>query len=189
MKKSLAIIAAVGVASAASAQSVEIDPGASTVAPGEAVTLTVYADQGPADYAVAGFNFDVNASGGEWANNKTLIPASAAPPVALNPGTISGSSVTGISIGQLAPQLGFTPDPGRIAVWSADFSSGVEGNFDISTETSRFEVYSVDPGTVPIPEIRAVTPTEGSARVEVIPAPASLALLGLGGLAAARRRR
>lgn len=181
MKKSLAILAAVGLASAAGAQGLEIEPGASVVAPGEVVTLTVFADPGPSDYAIAGVNFDVDASGGDWANPTALLSHPGQ-----NPGVISGSSVTGASIGQLWA-FGFVPDPGRIAVWTGDFSSATEGVYDISTATSRFSVYTdaATPG-----ERRDVTGTgEGRATVEVIPAPASLALLGLGGLAAARRRR
>lgn len=180
MKKSLAIFAAVGVASAASAQSVDIEPLDSTVGLGEAVTLTVFADSGPDDYAVAGFNFNVNASGGDWGGLTSLLTHPGQ-----NPGTVVGSNVEDVSSGQLFA-FGFVPEPGRIAVWSGDFSSATEGVFDISTETTRFEVYTENMEGSPR---RSLTPTEGSASVTVIPAPASLALLGLGGLLFARRRR
>lgn len=187
MRKGLAIPAAVGLASAAGAQSVEIEPGAATVAPGEAAPLTVFGDPGPGDYAIAGIEFRVDATGGAWADNQHHILPTAAPGSALNPGTIEGSSVVGILVGQL-DGFGFTPEPGRIRLWSAEFSSAAEGVFDITTTTSRMAVYADNPRGEPWPW-RTVTPTEGHARVTVIPAPAGLALLALGGLAVGRRGR
>ena len=186
MKKSLAVTAAVGLASGASAQGLDIEPTSDTIDIGESITLTVYADSGPEDYAVAGWNASVVADGGAWADPRHHISPSQSTGI-LIAGEIVGSSVTGILLGQGAPPLGFIPLPGRVIFWSADFSSADEGVFNIATETGRFEVYT-EPGADPATR-RTLTPTEGSSVITVVPAPASLALLGLGGLAAARRRR
>lgn len=101
---------------------------------------------------------------------------------------ISGAGVTGISVGQFA-SFGWEPTPGRIDVWRATYTAtdfSTHRIVELSTETSRFEVYT-DPFPATARETR--TPTEARARIEIIPAPASLALLGVGGLATARRRR
>lgn len=191
MKKAVTFTAAT-VTSAASAQSLEFELSDPVLrAPGDSTLVTVFADPGPADYGIGGVLFDVHASEERWSENMTLIPGSAAPPVALDPGMIMGASVTGILIVQLAPPLGFIPEPGRIPVWSAMFTIAdpTPRIIDLSTETARFEVYMFNPARFPPPEIRALTPTEGSARITVTPAPAGLALLGIAGLAGLRRRR
>lgn len=189
MKKAF-VLAAAGIAATASAQSIEFELSDPVLrAPADSTLVTVYADPGPADYALLLAIFNVHASETGWSENMTLIPATAAPPVALDPGTIMGASVTGIDVRQLT--IGLTPDPGRIPAWSAVFTIAdiAPRMIELSTETTRFEVYEVDPFTVLIPEIRSLTPTEGAARITVVPAPAGLALLGLGGLAAAHRQR
>lgn len=192
MKKSLAILAAVGLASAAGAQSWEfsIDNPVLTGPGDDSTTVTLSIDQGPADYAVAGANFNVHASEAGWSDLVALLslgsPPSGAQP-GQNPGTISGGSVTDASIGQLA-QFGWEPTPGRINVWEAKFTvtDFTARNIDLNTETTRFSVYT-DP--FPSTARRDIAATDGRGVIEVVPAPASLALLGLGGLAAARRRR
>jgi len=81
----------------------------------------------------------------------------------------------------------FADPTNPIAFWQATYTASAEGVIDLSTDTSRFDVYiDRDSSTS---ESRMSGLTEGSGTITVVPAPASLALLGLGGLAAARRRR
>jgi hypothetical protein len=188
MKTCLATLATVGLASAAGAQG---SPGSWEFAidnplltptdPSAQITLSIEPPVG--DYAIAGVGWDVHADMGDWSDQTMLIAHPGQ-----TPGAISGSSVTGIVAGQLA-LFGFSPEPGRIEVWRATFSvtdfTFREINF--STETNRFVVYPTEAG-LPASEPRDL-PTEGRAAIRVIPTPAGLALLGLGALAAARRRR
>lgn len=187
MIRTVAAIAVVGAASAACGQTWEFELDNPILWPGDpSTTVTLSLDPGPgADY-VAGANFSVHASEGEWSDPASLVPPSAAPPASQNPGTIIGSSVEGISVGQLTPLFGFQPIPGRIDLWEAtftviDFPYSV---IELRTETERMDVY-LD-ATLWRREMR--TPVEG--RIEIIiPAPAGAAIFGLGGLTAMRRRR
>jgi hypothetical protein len=192
MKKSLAILAAVGVASAASAQSWEFAVSEPVLSPGTpSTTVTLSVDHDPGDFAFAAANFDVHASEAGWSDLVAILSLGA-PPSGGQPGqatgVISGGDVTGASVGQLAA-FGWVPTPGRIDVWRGTFTAtdfAAARTVDLSTETTRFEAYT----TLGPPAVReARTATEGSGQISIIPAPASLALLGLGGLAAARRRR
>ena len=102
----------------------------------------------------------------------------------------AGSSVGGIVVGQLnfPPGMIFADPSNPIDVWKSDFAPAdvtTVRTIDLSTSTGQFAIYPERDSSVS--ETR--TPTEGAGAIEVIPAPASLALLGLGGLAAARRRR
>jgi hypothetical protein len=75
-----------------------------------------------------------------------------------------------------------------ILIWSGTWSTTdfTARTVDLATDTSRYSLYLDDTGLS-----SDVTPTvlEAAGQIQVVPAPASLALLGLGGLAAARRRR
>jgi len=105
-------------------------------------------------------------------------------------GTPMDGDVMDITTGQLQfPPGGLmadTSDP--ILIWTGTWSTTdfTARTVDLATETLRYSLYLDDTGLS-----SDVTPTviEGAGEIIVIPAPASLALLGLGGLAAARRRR
>lgn len=105
-------------------------------------------------------------------------------------GTPVGGDVTDIVTGQLQfPSAGIfadTSDP--ILIWSATWStSDFTARFvDLNTETDRYQLYLDDTG---LSSDVTTTVLEAAGRIEVIPAPASLALLALGGLTAIRRRR
>lgn len=192
MNKFLAGAAAFGLAGAASAQEWQFElsnPVLSAAAPSTTVMLSI--DPGPADYAVAGVNFNVHASEPGWSDPESLFERGVVWDPLPSSGEIIGASVIGIWSGQLPPQLGFIPKTGRVDMWRAMFTltDFTARHIDLSTETTRLEVYTVDPATLPIPEIRPVTAIEGAASIRVVPAPTGLALLGLGWLAAARRQR
>lgn len=105
-------------------------------------------------------------------------------------GTPTGGDVLGITTGQLHMPMGgiFADTSNPIRIWSATWSTTdfTPRTVDLFTETDLYNLFSDDTGAS-----WNVTPTvfEAEGQIRVIPAPASLALLGLGGLAALRRRR
>ncbi len=192
MKKAFALVAVAGVAAAASAQSINIDVANPTLGPGESTLVTLSAGYGAGDFAVAGVetNFISSVGSTGWSDVALISPMD-------GPGTSGGApSGTGVD-GILAGQLNFPPagiyadDTNPIAFWSAVYTAPADVtsafSVDLSTDTSRFDAYVARDSSRS--ESRLGDLTEGSATIGVIPAPASLALLGLGGLAAARRRR
>lgn len=181
------VLAGAGLALGAAAQEWQFHLSETVLRPGgpTATVVTASIDPGPDAFAVLGANFAVHASEAGWTGDQRallLFPGQ-------NPGVVSGSSVVGISIGQISTS--FEPDPGRIEVWRAtfevsDFSSSRE--IVLETETSRFEVWLEAPVFGVGPREPRI-PVEGRVVIQVIPAPGVFALLGLGALAAPRRRR
>jgi len=189
MKKRLAILAG-GVASVASAQEWQFELSNPVLSPGSAsTTVTASIDQGPGAFAVAAASLNIHSTEEGWSDLVALLSRWTPPVPGQNPGTISGGSVTGIGAGQplgWLPIPGY-PRPGRIEVWQATFTvtDFTARRIELSTETSRLDVFLDD-----ITFTRVIrTPAEGSAIIHIIPAPAGLVPLGLGGLALARRRR
>ena len=192
MKKAFALVAVAGVAAAASAQSINIDVANPTLGPGESTTVTLSAGYGGSDYAIAGVALDFISSVGSdgWSDLALIAPMN-------GPGTSfgapSGTGVDGIIAGQLnfPPAMIYAVADNPIAFWSATYTApaDVPAGFtvDLSTNTSRFDVYVARDSSRS--ESRLADLAEGAGSINVVPAPASLALLGLGGLAAARRRR
>ena len=192
MKKAFALVAVAGVAAAASAQSVDIAVSETTIGPGESTVVTLSAGYGAGDYAVAGIetNFISSVGSDGWSDVALIAPMD-------GPGTSAGApSGTGVD-GILAGQLNFPPagiyadDSNPIAFWTATYTAPADVpdafTVDLSTDTARFDVYVARDSSAS--ESRLGSLAEGAGAINVIPAPASLALLGLGGLAAARRRR
>jgi hypothetical protein len=188
MKNAFALVAVAGVAAAASAQSININVADATLAPGESTTVTLTAGYGGTDYAIAGIATNFVSSGGSdgWSDLALIAPMA-------GPGTsvvaASGTGVNGIIAGQLnfPPAMIYADATNPIAFWSATYTASAEGVFELSTDTSKFDVYIDRMRSTS--ESRLADLSEGAGTITVIPAPASLALLGLGGLAAARRRR
>ena len=111
-----------------------------------------------------------------------------------DPGQENGTPMDGDVLDIVTGQLQFPPgglmadtsDP--VLIWSATWSTTdfTARTVDLATETDRYSLYVDETG---LSEDVTTTVLEGAGQIEVIPAPASLALVGLGGLVAARRRR
>lgn len=189
MNRSIAAFAVMIASPLAWGQSWEFRLTRPVLAPGAASTEVILSlDPGPGAYAVAGVGFHVHATEPGWSDQHSRIPRSASPPPdPLPPGQISGSSILGISLGQLTPLFGFTPIPGRLDMWGATFTvtDFTARQIDLSTETLRLSVYLDDITW----DREDRTPIEGAAQITVVPAPGSAALLGVGAAAGLRRRR
>ena len=159
--------------------------------PGESTTVTMFAGFDPDLFAMAAIETDLVASTGLVGLRDAALVAP------MNgPGTTAGArSATGYD-GILAGQLNFWDvwyaDPTNpISFWEVTYTAPREVpaafDVDLRTVTRRYDVYLEF--MVPTSESHLDQLTEGSATIRVIPAPASASLLGLGLLAAARRRR
>jgi len=203
MKTTLGLIAVAGLASAAAAggASLSIVASAATVdttGASATVTLAVYGDA--VGTAIAGGEFALTASGG--AGLVSDMTGAAAAWGALG-GQDNGHAGDGNYNGLIFGQLIFPPfiNPaaesmlgngpvllGNITVTIAADTSGV---IDWSTAAGAgdfiLEVFTDDGAAGIFEQLTAVS--HGSASVNVVPAPSAMALLGLGGLVAGRRRR
>ncbi|MGD1915479.1 MAG: PEP-CTERM sorting domain-containing protein [Phycisphaerales bacterium] len=117
-------------------------------------------------------------------------PASAFTDPGQDGGTPMDGNVMDIVTGQLQfpPGSLFADTSDPVLIWSATWSTSdfTARTVDLATDTTRYSLYVDDTG---LSSDVTTTVLEGAGAIEVIPAPASLALLGLGGLAATRRRR
>ena len=192
MKNAFALVAVAGLTAAAAAQSINIDVANPTLNPGESTNVTLRASYPDGMYAVAGVATNLISSVGSagWSDLALIAPMNGP---GTSAGAASGTGVDGIIAGQLNfPPAGIFADPSNpIAFWSGTYTAPavVDEAFtvDLSTRTTRFDVYIARDSS--LSESRLSTLREGAGAINVVPAPASLALLGLGGLAAARRRR
>lgn len=186
----VAWIGVLAAAPVAAAQTWEFELSEPVLSPGSpSTTVTLSIDHHPADYAFAGANLRVSASEAGWSDLVALLSLGT-PPLGGHPGqapgVIAGGDVTGITVGQLA-HFGWEPRPGRIDVWQATFTATdfTARSIDLSTDTTRFDVWTV----WVFLEREPRTPIEGRGQIAIVPAPAGVALLSLGGVALARRRR
>lgn len=185
--KSIAIITVAGLAATASAQSIAVDFSASateinvgdTVSWTVSVSFTGYAD---ASAYFGGFVGDFIASDnglGTAGNIVSNMAGNATTP------TANGASVEGINIFHSA-LLGTDDNSNPIAIMTFDVVADAEGILDYgaagvwSQFGSDFIFATPDEFT---------NPDMSSDRVNIVPAPGALALVGLGGLVAARRRK
>lgn len=106
------------------------------------------------------------------------------------PGTASGGSITGIAGNQASTALGgFLQDGSEtIEVYRAtlDLSGAAVGTYSVDFAATLIQVFS---GGFAIDRAVLNDTALNSARITVTPTPATAALLGLGGIAAGRRRR
>ncbi|KAA0214199.1 MAG: PEP-CTERM sorting domain-containing protein [Leptolyngbya sp. PLA3] len=202
MKSVFAIAAVAGLAGAALAQDFTIyavAPASANV--GDTYTVEFWGQVEGGSFvagtsAIAGFGVDALGTGNVAAvSTATIATWAAGFGVA---GTVNGANVEGISGGQLANLFGFlNPNidlSNPIMLFSIDVTVGgfgdityVAGNPNPNGGLSYYPV-STDGASVVAPNHAGTTLTFISATTSVVPAPASLALLGLGGLVARRRR-
>ena len=173
------------------AQSIDISYSGDFPFPGETYAITMTADYGGSDYAIAGIatSLLINEIQGGFSDISLVAPMD-------GPGTSEGvlgaGSIDDIIAGQLNfPLAGIFADPTNpILFWTANWTYLPDGTgnqvvLDIETQTTRFDVY-VDRDSS-LSESRLDELDEDRLRV-IVPAPAAGVAL-LGGLAMACRRR
>ena len=196
MKKGIALTAVAGLATVAAGQ----DFGYQVVAPSEvnlltatSFTVTVIAN-GPGTH-IAGGAFVTNGSGDTDTVSGMSWAAADWSSINTDDGFAGNASYNQVIFGQLIlPDFGFPPADGSdlpavVGTFTVTLSGSegvVEfqladagGDFALETFNDDDDSFARDDGAI----------SYGSARVTIIPAPASLAMVGLGGLVALRRRR
>ncbi len=206
MKNTIAIAVVAGLAAAASAQDFEI----SMVAPESVMTDSTYTVEVWGSVtggswvdgfsAMAGFGIDAIATEGAGlvtANGGSVITDWASG--FGTDGTVSGADLLGTSGGQLANLFGILNPAidmsNPILLFTFDVTVGstagsvtyTPANPNVNGALSYYPD-SQDGASVIAPNDQGTTLTLLGATTRVVPAPASLALLGLGGLVARRRR-
>lgn len=195
--KTTALIIVAGLAAAASADVMTMSwtvsdtgDGDGIITAGESALLTMYAnmDPGQPDGGYAGSIFDILGTA-NWDTGTVNSFVNLVDSLSNGPGTLgAGNDITGIDSFQLPDDFNddwdnsnpiaiyaITWTPDNYNVRTVDLTSANHLNFSVYTNASGVSVeYTGD--------VQA-----GS--FSVVPAPASLALLGLGGLVAGRRRR
>jgi len=158
------------------------------IEPGETAVLTMYAEMDPAPaVGYAGSIFDI--LGVEnWDTGTVNAYSNLIDSLATGPGDLQGNNdITGIESFQLPPFFnpnynGNNPIAIYTILWTpSDYTARTVGI--TSANHANFSVY-VDTFGTSVEYDGAVN----GARFSVVPAPASMALLGLGGLVARRRR-
>ncbi len=120
-----------------------------------------------------------------------MAPYNFLPGVATNQGTAAGNNLNGVLWGHqfiFSPVHPLPANPAK--VWEGTFTMVTNGQVDFSFNGMALTGIDVSSGPVAAGAIPWVADFASSGGTAVItPAPASLALLGLGGLVALRRRR
>jgi hypothetical protein len=193
--KTTALIVVAGIAAAASAQGTKYitwtvgDTGNNdgVIDVGESALLDMWAQMDPGAVGFAGSIYDISGDG-EWAAG-TLDSYDNLLDALTNDGTLGGgNSITNIESFQLPPLFNPNFDASNpIHLYSMRWTPTSYAGQSVSGSSGNhlnFDVYTDDFGTsVPY------TGDVSGFTFRVAPAPASVALLGLGGLVAGRRRR
>lgn len=195
MKNVCIAIAVAGSATLAGAQdfSLSLTPSTSFTAVGGSFSLTVYGDASVGTHLLGGgFSLESN---GECVVGMTWTPADWSQ-FNTDGGYAGDGDYSEVVFGQLVIGGIFPPAPGSElgnAIGSFTvFIDPAMGDFAISfslVASEPFALETVDAVTGETFRSSAGTLSLGSATVSVVPAPGALPLLGLGVLAAARRRR
>ncbi len=203
MKSTLTLVAVAGLASAAAAQtgSLSIVPSAMTVdsTTTTSFTLSVYAD---ADFgtAVAGGGYSLSATGGAGIVTDMTVGVPDWAALGFQDDAHAGDgNYNGVIFGQLIfpPFIPAAPDslldsgPVLISTFTVTIAANSAGVVDWSTGGGVgpfvIEIFTDDGGSGSFTQL--IDLDFGGAQVNVVPAPSAMALLGLGGLVAGRRRR
>ncbi|RMH09887.1 MAG: hypothetical protein D6695_12380 [Planctomycetota bacterium] len=206
MKNTLAIVAIAGIAAAATASDFEIYMVApATANPGDTYTVEVWGSVSGGQWvdgvsAMAGFGIDAIATAGASgvaANGGSVIADWAAS--FGTDGTVVGADLIGTSGGQLANVFNLNPNidmsnPIMLFTFDVTVDAGFVGDITYTPANPNpngglaYYPVSTEGASVIAPNDDGTTLTLTGATTSIIPAPASLALLGLGGLVARRRR-
>ena len=195
MKNAVALIAVAGIASVAAAQnfSLSMTPSVTSTGQGGSFTVTVFGD------ADVGTHF----SGGAFAlsSDSALIDSMTWSPAAWSAfntdgGYAGNGNYNEVIFGQLVLPPVFLPGAGSelgSALGSFQVNLVAEGagviDFQLIASTGDFSLQSVDSASGALFDDSNGQLSLGGGSVTVTPAPSALALLGLGGIAAGRRRR
>jgi len=200
MKNAIVMTAVAGIASAAAAQSgsFSIVPSVSTIDSSVSTnfTLSVYGD---ADFGthIAGGEFALSATGGSMVNGMTGATAAWGALGLNDRGHTGGGNHAGLVFGQLIFPPFIDPDaasalPGPVLLGiisvSIDANSTGVINWTTAAGQGTFELEIYDSSNESFTQLVGVGAGNATVNV-VVPAPSALALLGLGGLVAGRRRR
>lgn len=208
MKKIVALVAVAGLAAAASAAGnlvLSMVPRTASTGPGGSVVLDVYADWSgvTGGLMLAGWKFDVVGNAfGTLTGDVNNDDASTGFTQGVNNG-ISGVNLLDFGGGQLPPGFGGQYDDVNAYLGTVTYTDGgtAVANYTVSlavidyiSPAGSLNVFIGASGTQSRSGLTSTTSTHtvtfdiGSFDV-IIPSPASMALLGLGGLVAGRRRR
>lgn len=194
MKKALALVAVAGLAGLASAQTATVTTTANggnavSVAPGTAVNLAVAVTY-TGGVQLAGLQGGVKVAGDAGTGSNFAFNLGAGP--LINTGSFTGGSRLGMDVAS-GPPLFFGINP----LWANQPVNMLSYQVTIN-DPGVYQVIWQSPATAPNARIYTsatsasfaeAQTTYVGATITVTPAPASLALVGLGGLVAGRRRR
>lgn len=195
MKNAVALIAVAGIASVAAAQnfSLTVVPSTTSVAEGGTFTLSVYGDADQGTHILGGA-FSMSSDSAlvdsmSWSN-------AAWSAFNTDGGDAGNGNYNEVIFGQLVIPGIFPPAAGSelgslIGSFQVNLAAAGAGiiDFQLNASTGPFSLQSVDSVTGNLFDNSNGQLSLGSTRVTVTPAPSALALLGLGGIAAGRRRR
>ena len=195
MKNAVALIAVAGIASAATAQnfSLSMTPSVSETVEGGSFTVTVFGDSDQGTHLLGG-EFVLTSGSGlidtmTWSN-------AAWSAFNTDNGYAGNGDYNSVIFGQLVIPGIFPPAPNSelgqaIGSFQVDLVASGTGmiDFQLVAGGGDFTLQTVDSVSGDLFDDRNGQLSLGSGRVTVTPAPSALALLGLGGIAAGRRRR
>ncbi|MBO6739370.1 MAG: PEP-CTERM sorting domain-containing protein [Phycisphaerales bacterium] len=195
MKNAVALIAVAGIASVAAAQnfSLTVVPSATEVAEGGTFTLSVYGDSDQGSHLLGG---EFSMSSGSALVDSMAWSNAAWSAFNTDNGYAGNGDYNSVIFGQLVIPGIFPPAPGSengalIGTFQVNLAAAGTGviDFQLNAGAGDFTLQTVDSVTGDLYDDRNGQLSLGSTRVTVTPAPSALALLGLGGIAAGRRRR
>ena len=168
-----------------------IDIDDDTLLPGQSTTVTLWAAWPEHEFAMGYVSTSLETSVGStgWSGLELVAPMDGP---GTTKGVLSAIGIDGIVAGQFnyCPAAPFCPTMDNpIAFWQASYTApadvGAAFDVDLLTRTTRFDVYFADRVLETHSYLDGLV--EGQATIRVIPAPASIAVLG--GLPVFARRR